>query len=142
MFCTFSLFHTPFAQGRQNGSPFSLGKIDQPNGQSGTPVPTIIVSRFASAKFKHCNNPFASLRSAPPSARGRLGSAPHFRSAKVKGGYGIRPHKSYSRCVATFHACRAGISQKHRFYFTLPMATFHRAIGATPPQVAYRSPEG
>ena len=25
-----------------------------------------------------------------------------------------------------------GISQKHRFYFTLPRATFHRAIGATP----------
>jgi len=29
--------------------------------------------------------------------------------------------------TATFHAAFCGISQKRRFYFTLPRATFHRA---------------
>ena len=32
--------------------------------------------------------------------------------------------------MATFHAAKGGISQKHRFYFTLPTATFHCATGA------------
>jgi len=58
-------------------------------------------SPFRSAKYKSCDNPSASLRSAPPSARGRLGL--HLGIASlVQKGQGSSPLTITARQIFTF----------------------------------------